>query len=97
MPWYKKHDRKGYERLVRLFVRIFFGQGTLEAAKMASLNADELPEGMTMQIIENYFKEIENFDTIEKMWNWKEQVDAAFKAQMEAEKNAETPTKQEKK
>lgn len=97
LPWYKKHDRKGYERLVRLFVRIFFGQGTLEAAKMASLNADELPEGMTMQIIENYFKEIENFDTIEKMWNWKEQVDAAFKAQMEAEKNAETPTKQEKK
>lgn len=97
LPWYKKNDRKGYERLVRLFVRIFFGQGTLEAAKMASLNADELPEGMTMQIIENYFKEIENFDTIEKMWNWKEQVDAAFKAQMEADKNAETPTKQEKK
>lgn len=97
LPWYKKHDRKGYERLVRLFVRIFFGQGTLEAAKIASLNADELPEGMTMQIIENYFKEIENFDTIEKMWNWKEQGDAAFKALMEAKKNAETPTKQEKK
>ena len=97
LPWYKKHDRKGYERLVRLFVQIFFGQGTLEAAKMASLNADELPEGMTMQIIENYFKEIENFDTIEKMWNWKEQGDAAFKALMEAQKNAETPTKQEKK
>lgn len=96
LPWYKKNDREGYLRLGRLFFRIMVGPWITTFRQMANQRADALPEGKTMQDYEKALKELEDIEK-NRIEEFLKDIEDTEKKAKEADKNAETPTKQEKK
>lgn len=96
LPWYKKHDREGYLRLGRLFFRIMVGPWITTFRQMADTGEGELAEGKTMQDLEKALKELEDIEK-NRIEEFLKDIEETEKKAKEADKNAETPTKQEKK
>lgn len=96
LPWYKKHDREGYKRLGRLFFRISVGPWITTFRQMADTGEGELAEGKTMQDLEKALKELEDIEK-NRIEEFLKDIEETEKKAKEADKNAETPTKQEKK
>ncbi|MBR6446764.1 MAG: hypothetical protein IKS94_10190 [Prevotella sp.] len=96
LPWYKKNDREGYLRLGRLFFRIMVGPWITTFRQMADTGEGELAEGKTMQDLEKALKELEDIEK-NRIEEFLKDIEDTEKKAKEADKNAETPTKQEKK
>ena len=93
LPWYKKHDRKGYERIGNLFYRMTLNAVISIFRKAVKDGSVQLKPDMTEKQFEAKMKEFENWG-FEKFL---EELEAAEKKGKEADKNAETPTNPEKK
>ena len=94
LPWYKKHDRKGYERLGNLFYRISLNTAVPQIRKAVKDGTIQLKPGVTEKDFEKVIKMIESYDLENFLEMFEKNEEKKTK---EAEKNAETPTKQEKK
>ena len=92
LPWYKKHDRKGYERLGHLFFRIAMNPVFSVATQVATnQRTDALPEGLSnMQDVEIFMKGVEFMEKygIEKFL---EEFEKHEKKQQEAEAAENNP------
>ena len=104
LPWYKKHNRKGYEQLGNLFYRMSINSAIPLFRKAVKDISVQLKPNLTEKEFEEKMKEAEKQfeEKMKEYENWGfekflEELEAAEKKAKEADKNAETPTKQEKK
>lgn len=94
LPWYKKHDRKGYERLGNLFYRISLNTAIPQIRKAVKDGTIQLKPGVTEKDFEKVIKMIESYDLENFLEMFEKNEEKKAK---EADKNAETPTNPEKK
>ena len=94
LPWYKKHDRKGYERIGNLFYRISLNTAIPQIRKAVKDGTIPLKPNVTEKDFEKVLKMIESYDLENFLEMFEKNEEKKAK---EAEKNAETPTNPEKK